>query len=122
MSGPLQQLDLFGFPIEPVAPKAKKEKPKPQPKAEPAPVAIPAAPKPVEVVTAAEPAVVYADKTITVRIKQKPTESQKSVAIETRKPSKRGRKSFRDMDTEVDLIDVPSDEILNKNCTTVSVK
>jgi DNA-binding transcriptional MerR regulator len=67
-----------------------------------------------EPIVAAEPAVVYADKSITVRIKQKPAESQKSVAVESRKPSKRGRKSFRDMDTEVDLIDVPNDETLNK--------
>lgn len=117
MSGPLQQLDLFGFPIEPSTPKVKKEKLKPQPKAEPLPVVEPVAvpaPKLAEPVVAAEPAVVYADKTITVRIKQKPAESQKSVAVESRKPSKRGRKSFRDMDTEVDLIDVPNDEILNK--------
>lgn len=129
MSGPLQQLDLFGFPIEPSTPKPKKEKPKPQPKVEPLPIAEPVvaiappkveepisvpAPKLAEPVVAAEPAVVYADKSITVRIKQKPADSKKSVAVESRKPSKRGRKSFRDMDTEVDLIDVPNDEILNK--------
>lgn len=130
MSGPLQQLDLFGFPIEPSTPKGKKEKPKPQPKAEQLsvaepvavittqkvsePITVPAAPKLAEPVVASEPAVVYADNSITVRIKQKPAESQKSVAVESRKPSKRGRKSFRDMDNEVDLIDVPNDETLNK--------
>jgi DNA-binding transcriptional MerR regulator len=101
MSSPLQQLDLFGFPIEPSAPKAKKEKQVKEPKEAPIPLA--------------EPAVVYNDKTISVRIKQK-TEAPKATTtlIETKKPNKRGRKSFRDMDTEVDLIDVPDEETLNK--------
>ncbi len=101
MSGPLQQLDLFGFPIEPITPKVKKEKQVKEPKEVPIPVA--------------EPAVVYTDKTISVRIKQK-VEAPKATTtlVETKKPNKRGRKSFRDMDTEVDLIDVPEDEILNK--------
>ena len=101
MSGPLQQLDLFGFPIEPTTPKVKKEKPVKEPKEVPIPVA--------------EPAVVYTDKSISVRIKQK-AEAPKATTtlIETKKTNKRGRKSFRDMDTEVDLIDVPEDEILNK--------
>jgi DNA-binding transcriptional MerR regulator len=101
MSGPLQQLDLFGFPIEPSTPKVKKEKQVKEPKEAHLPVA--------------EPEVVYADKTITVRIKQK-VEAPKSPTkiVETKKPNKRGRKSFRDMDTEVDLIDVPDEETLNK--------
>jgi DNA-binding transcriptional MerR regulator len=103
MSSPLQQLDLFGFPIEPTAPKVKKEKQVKEPKEAPLPLPV------------AEPAVVYTDKTISVRIKQK-TEAPKATTtlVETKKPNKRGRKSFRDMDTEVDLIDVPEDEILNK--------
>jgi DNA-binding transcriptional MerR regulator len=101
MSGPLQQLDLFGFPIEPTTPKLKKEKQIKEPKETPIPVA--------------EPAVVYADKTISVRIKQKAEAPiATTTLVETKKPNKRGRKSFRDMDTEVDLIDVPEDEILNK--------
>lgn len=101
MSGPLQQLDLFGFPIEPAAPKVKKDKPVKEPKEAPIPVA--------------EPAVVYADKTISVRIKQKAEAPKTSTTlVETKKPNKRGRKSFRDMDTEVDLIDIPDEETLNK--------
>lgn len=101
MSSPLQQLDLFGFPIEPSSPKAKKEKQVKEPKAAPIPVA--------------EPAVVYADKAIAVRIKPK-SEAPKitPTIVETKKPNKRGRKSFRDMDTEVDLIDVPDEETLKK--------
>lgn len=108
MSSPLQQLDLFGFPIEPTNTKVKKEKPQKQPEVKQIPVV-------AESIPVAEPAVVYADKTISVRIKQK-TEAPKSTTnlVETKKPNKRGRKSFRDMDTEVDLIDVPDEETLNK--------
>lgn len=108
MSSPLQQLDLFGFPIEPTNTKVKKEKPQKQPEVKQIPVV-------TESIPVAEPAVVYADKTISVRIKQK-ADAPKSTTnlVETKKPNKRGRKSFRDMDTEVDLIDVPDEETLNK--------
>jgi len=106
MAGPLQQLDLFGFPIEPVAPKPKKERA----------VAKPAAPKPpvqVMQVPVAEPAMVYENQNIGVRIKvKKIAEPKESVVVEDKKSSKRGRKSFREMDTEVDLIDVPEESIL----------
>ncbi|MEY2903520.1 MAG: hypothetical protein RLY89_2626, partial [Bacteroidota bacterium] len=105
MAGPLQQLDLFGFPIETAAPKPKKER-----------VAKPAAPKPpVETlqVPVAEPAMVYENQNIGVRIKvKKIAEPKESIAIEEKKASKRGRKSFREMDTELDLIDVPEESIL----------
>ncbi len=106
MAGPLQQLDLFGFPVEPTTPKVKKEKQVKAPKAEPLPMAEP--------ITVSEPAVVYEDKAIAIRIKKKKESSKTSTIVETKKPSKRGRKSFRDMDTEVDLIDVPDDETLQK--------
>lgn len=106
MAGPLQQLDLFGFPIETAAPKPKKERA----------VAKPAAPKPpaqVLQVPVAEPAMVYENKSIGVRIKvKKIAEPKEIVAVEDKKGSKRGRKSFREMDTEVDLIDVPEESIL----------
>ena len=78
MAGPLQQLDLFGFPIETAAPKPKKER-----------VAKPAAPKPpVEVlqVPLAEPAMVYENQNIGVRIKvKKIAEPKESIAIEEKK-------------------------------------
>jgi len=106
MAGPLQQLDLFGFPIETAAPKPKKERA----------VAKPAAPKPpaeVLQVPVAEPAMVYENQNIGVRIKvKKIVEPKESVVVEDKKSSKRGRKSFREMDTEVDLIDVPEESIL----------
>ncbi len=105
MAGPLQQLDLFGFPIETAAPKPKKER-----------VAKPSALKPpVEVlqVPVAEPAMVYENQNIGVRIKvNKIAEPKETIAIEEKKASKRGRKSFREMDTELDLIDVPEESIL----------
>lgn len=105
MAGPLQQLDLFGFPIETAAPKPKKER-----------VAKPSALKPpVEVlqVPVAEPAMVYENQNIGVRIKvKKIADPKESIVIEEKKASKRGRKSFREMDTELDLIDVPEESIL----------
>jgi DNA-binding transcriptional MerR regulator len=106
MSGPLQQLDLFGFPIEPITPKIKKEKQVKAPKAEPIPFVAP--------LTVAEPNIVYEDKSIAIRIKKKTESTKTSTIVETKKPSKRGRKSFRDMDSEVDLIDIPDEETLKK--------
>ena len=105
----LQQLDLFGFPVETAAPKPKKEK----------------AEKPVtkEPITAKADDIVFADETIGIRIKQKPAleklpvakmpaamvSDSKSVVV-----GKRGRKSFKEMDNEVDLIDVPDESILKQ--------
>lgn len=106
MAGPLQQLDLFGFPIEPTTPKSKKEKLVKAVKSAAVPV--------VEPLPVAEPNVVYEDKSIAIRIKKKKDAPKTSSIVDSKKPSKRGRKSFRDMDTEVDLIDVPDEEILQK--------
>ena len=97
MAAQLQQLDLFGFPIEPPQLKAKKEKQVKQ--AEPAPP--PETPAPV----------VYANENIAVRIKKKEP-AQLPILAEAQKPNKRGRKSFREMDNEVDLIDIPEDAVL----------
>ena len=106
----LQQLDLFGFPVETAAPKPKKEK------AEKPAIKEPIAAKPAEVV--------FADETIGIRIKQTPVPEtlpaveKQSVAIATASkslvPGKRGRKSFKEMDNEVDLIDVPDESILKQ--------
>ena len=106
MAKELQQLDLFGFPIEPNTPKVKKEKAIKTPKAE--------QPAILEPIPVAEPTIVYEDKSIAIRIKKKTETSKPKTYLETKKPSKRGRKSFRDMDTEVDLIDIPDDETLQK--------
>lgn len=111
MATPLQQLDLFGMPVDntPVA------KPKKQ-----------VAKKAVESQTPAEP-VIYASEQIVVKVKSpkaeepviavvKPIKSvEKNKPAEKAKiPGKRGRKSFKEMDAVVDLIDIPSAEVLQQ--------
>lgn len=91
MQKSFEQLDLFGFPIEPAAqPKKKAPSEKPVP-AEPIPV-----PEPVAAV--AEPSI--------------PLKNTKPASVKT--AGKRGRKSFREMDSEADLIDVPDEDILQQ--------
>lgn len=128
----LQQLDLFGMPVEPVTPPAKKKavvKEQSVPAAEQE--SIPAAePTPViastEIPVVQEDPVVFADERIVVKIKTKaPVEEQIfkepapivasiTPATSIKQPSKRGRKSFREIDTEVDLIDIPEEEVLKQ--------
>lgn len=128
----LQQLDLFGMPVEPVTPPAKKKavvKEQSVPAAEQE--SIPAAePTPViastEIPVVQEDPVVFADERIVVKIKTKaPVEEQIfkepapivasiTPATNIKQPSKRGRKSFREIDTEVDLIDIPEEEVLKQ--------
>ena len=105
----LQQLDLFGFPVDPAAHKPKKEK------VEKAAI--------IEPIPAKAAAVIFADETIGVRIKQGPAlekqaeEAQPAAKISPNKSvviGKRGRKSFKEMDNEVDLIDVPEEAVLKQ--------
>ncbi len=104
MAGQLQQLDLFGFPIEPAQSKPKKEK-------KVSPVSIEPVPA---MVSEPAPTVVYSNENIAVRIKKTKEPVRETKVIESKKPNKRGRKSFRDMDNEVDLIDIPDDAVLNQ--------
>jgi DNA-binding transcriptional MerR regulator len=111
MATPLQQLDLFGMPVENApAPKPKKQVIK----------------KTVESPVSPEP-VVYASEQIVVKVKSAKVEEpvvtvtkpiqvvEKTKPIEKVKtPGKRGRKSFKEMDAVVDLIDIPSAEILQQ--------
>ncbi len=111
MATPLQQLDLFGMPVENApAPKTKKQVIK----------------KTVESPVSPEP-VVYASEQIVVKVKSAKVEEpvvtvakpiqvvEKTKPIEKVKtPGKRGRKSFKEMDAVVDLIDIPSAEILQQ--------
>ncbi|MBY0480681.1 MAG: MerR family transcriptional regulator [Chitinophagaceae bacterium] len=60
------------------------------------------------------PTVVYSNENIAVRIKKTKEPVRETKVIESKKPNKRGRKSFRDMDNEVDLIDIPDDAVLNQ--------
>lgn len=130
----LQQLDLFGMPVEPVIPPAKKkavvkERPAPSVEQENIPE-----PEPTPVILADETPsvqpdpVVFADERIVVKIKAKtpaPVEEQPikepapivatvAPTVSSKQPSKRGRKSFREIDTEIDLIDIPEEEILKQ--------
>lgn len=117
MGNPLQQLDLFGMPVENnIASKPKKQiakKPTPSP----------------EVVAEIQPVepVVYASNQIIVKVKSDKSKEVKSVSelasavIKKSKASekikvagKRGRKSFKEMDAVADLIEIPEEEILKQ--------
>lgn len=117
MGNPLQQLDLFGMPVEnSAAPKPKKQVSK---KPIPAPETV-AENQPVE-------PVVYASNQIVVKVKTDKSKEIKSVSepasavIKKSKASekikvagKRGRKSFKEMDAVADLIEIPEEEILKQ--------
>lgn len=115
MQNSLQQLDLFGFPIENPAPSKKKEKAvkataTPEVAVETIeektmveikePVAEPVIIEKKEIISSPEPVVA-----VRTAIKKN---------IGTKQVSKRGRKSFKEMDNEADLIDVPEDEVLRQ--------
>ena len=96
MQNSLQQLDLFGFPLETVTQPRRKEKAPPQPKLS------------VETAVASEPVIIEAE----AAVKTKSAELKK--IADPKAAGKRGRKSFKEMDTEVDLIDIPEDAVLQQ--------
>jgi DNA-binding transcriptional MerR regulator len=99
MQNALQQLDLFGAPVITPEPR-KKEKQVIQA---------------VVSVAKAEPATISVmEEAPVVKIKtQEPVNNRKTTTgIKT--VSKRGRKSFKEMDSEADLVDVPEDSILKQ--------
>jgi len=148
----MQQLDLFGMPVEPVSTPAKKtaapkvkpiqevvSDPEPLIVSEPEPLIIsepveaiiettasePEAPVVVETPIAKEDPIVFADERIVVKIKPKITatpqpdpapviDTNKTVEEPVKQPGKRGRKSFREIDTEIDLVDIPDEETLKQ--------
>lgn len=85
-------------------------------KAEEKPVSIPKPKKPVLPELQRTGDVIFDDGKITVKIKNKspfPPPIVKEKKAKVKKPvQKRGRKSFKEIDAEVDLIEVPDDEIL----------
>ncbi len=134
----MEQLDLFGFPVESPKPPKKKE---PAAKTTPVvPAQIYANPEPVqtiEVVPEAVPAeaeIALTVEEVFVETVTLPEVAEIEVAliepvviaaatIPVSKPrtltaaktaSKRGRKSFREMDSEADLVDVPEENILQQ--------
>jgi DNA-binding transcriptional MerR regulator len=98
MQNGLQQLDLFGAPLMAAPEPRKKEK-----KIQPIVVAVAqAAPEPISVMEEAP----------VVKIKTpEPVNSRKATGAKT---GKRGRKSFKEMDSEADLIEIPEDSILKQ--------
>lgn len=131
----LQQLDLFGMPVE-VAPSPKKKK-QAAPKKAAAPPPVVVAPVaeislPISDSVVNEEPVVYANEQIVVKLKPKAVPAVKEPVIRepvTRdasiressvreavvKPeSKRGRKSFKEIDATADLIDIPDDQVLQQ--------
>ena len=98
MQNSRQQLDLFGFPLETATQPRKKEKAPAQPKLSAETIA--------EVAT--EPVIIEAE----TAVKIKSVELKK--VVDSKATGKRGRKSFKEMDTEVDLIDVPEDDVLQQ--------
>ena len=108
MQNNLQQLDLFGFPIETPAPPKKKEK---AVKTVTAPAVV-AEPEPVAQVAAipvVEPVVAEIKEIVTI-----PAAPAPKKITEPKLAGKRGRKSFKEMDNEADLVEVPEDEVLQQ--------
>lgn len=100
MAEEIQQLDLFGMPIVLNVPTQKKKIVNNQATEEKVNAA--------SFISEPEP-VVYASKQIVVKVKPKVEDK-----IEVKTEQKRGRKSFKEIDATVDLIDVPDDETLQK--------
>ena len=123
MQPKLQQLDLFGGPAQEIGGVKEKKKSKakpepalvqetPAPAASPAPVAIsspaPVLEKPVlteTVLAQPELAETFIDESIETIYVERPR--QPRVSIE-KIAGKRGRKSYSEIDTEIDLIEIPS--------------
>ena len=104
MQKTLQQLDLFGMPIETAPQTKKKERAVPAPKPVNEPKAEIAATMQQPLTVVEEPAIVKSEAAGT-------TEKKPAVL---KVLGKRGRKSFKDMDSEADLIEIPEDEILQQ--------
>jgi DNA-binding transcriptional MerR regulator len=127
MQPKLQQLDLFGGPAQEIGGVKEKKKSKakpepalvqetPMPAASPAPVAIsspaPVLEKPVlteTVLAQPELAETFIDESIETIYVERPR--QPRVSIE-KIAGKRGRKSYSEIDTEIDLIEIPDEKVL----------
>ncbi len=113
MQNSFEQLDLFGFPVEPPKQSKKKEsatkevteKKQPEPELAIAQAQIISEPQPLPEIIE-EPVSIAAPAVVAIK-------TQKGSAV-TKTAGKRGRKSFREMDSEADLIDIPAEEILQQ--------
>jgi len=97
MQNSLQQLDLFGMPIDTAAQPKKKE-------------------KITRAIPVVEPAISVVEEPVieNKEVIAMPKISSVKKNQESKLPGKRGRKSFKEMDSEADLIDIPADEVLQQ--------
>ena len=58
--------------------------------------------------------VIYANNQIVVKVKKEKKVAKERASKSIKVPGKRGRKSFKEMDAAVDLIDIPTDEMLKQ--------
>ncbi len=117
----IQQLDLFGMPMENPAPAKKSKQPaknnasspstivEPVQTADSAAIANDITNRDAATIADTASPVVYSNEQIIVKIKAAPSPKE-SIKPE----NKRGRKSFKEINATVDLIDVPDDETLQK--------
>jgi DNA-binding transcriptional MerR regulator len=98
MQNGLQQLDLFGAPVVAVVEPRKKEK-------QVKPVIVPVT------ITEPEPVSVMEEAPVVMIKTPEPVNTRKITGIKT---GKRGRKSFKEMDSEADLVEIPEDSILQQ--------
>ncbi len=108
MATPLQQLDLFGMPINTVASHKKKKQPV-LAKAD-----LPINNSPLAAPASSEDPIVYSSEQIVVKIKPKTVAANTTSKALPKQLGKRGRKSFKEIDAVADLIDIPNDEILQQ--------
>ncbi|MFN6388150.1 MAG: MerR family transcriptional regulator [Bacteroidota bacterium] len=111
MSLKLQQLDLFGNPIQEVS--GAKEKKKAKTKAIPEVASIvetPVPATPTVVVSIPTPAI---EETVVAEPIYVERPRQPRITIE-KIAGKRGRKSYSEIDTEVDLIEIPDEKVLSQ--------
>jgi DNA-binding transcriptional MerR regulator len=91
-----------------------------QPRITPDPVIINETPgQGITIEEPASPAVIFENENIGVKVKPKipvpaPVFIKTKEAVTVKPKSKRGRKSYRDIDAELDLIEVPEEEVLNQ--------
>jgi DNA-binding transcriptional MerR regulator len=108
----LQQLDLFAMSPELPARESALSLPVNEAEAEQQPVDH-AAITPSHT-DSSEP-IVFADEKIVVKIKTKPVAAKTAVpAPVVKQAGKRGRKSFKEIDSEIDLINIPDEEVLKQ--------
>lgn len=111
MQPELQQLDLFGNPAQDQIGAKEKKKAKAKPLPEPVTlVATPVPAEPIAVVSSPVPAIA---ETVVAEPIYVERPRQPRITIE-KIAGKRGRKSYSEIDTEIDLIEIPDEKVLSQ--------